>query len=201
MSDYRLPCDHDDPAYRDELDQILRLKISPEGIEERRYYFERYARIARRLPRGYIKKIVWDEAGGYPSHAWGYIQYSPRPYHQGYGCDGTTDRNIHLIGLTLCDRLGLDYPALHRLAYPDLPAQAGSEDWGLTLRHDSALLTETLIPHALSRDSLRLLLYDLYQINNRSFVEVLETAFEECGYPAQDWSDHEERLRPAMFRI
>lgn len=199
MSDYRLPCNPEDPAYREELNQILRLEISPEGIQEQLQYFERQACIARRIPNGYIKKTVWDAAGGFPPHAWGCVLYSPRPYYQGYGCDGTTDDNIHLIGSTLCDRLTLDYEALHRLAYPDLPADQESRSWIRALRHCEALMSETHLPQDLSLDTLRLLLSDLYQINNRSFVEVLEPAFVERGFPVDDWSDHEDRLRPAFF--
>lgn len=72
-----------------------------------------------------ILHIVWDKAGGYPEHAWGFQQWSVRPFVLGYGCDGTTDGNIHYIALQLCEQLGLDYIELYEQAY----VETGDESW------------------------------------------------------------------------
>lgn len=200
MSEYRIPCTPSSAGYRQECDALRQTEQSMESIEDWLSTLALKARIACRLPHGYIKKIVWDEAGGYPPHAWGYIQYSPRPYVQGYGCDGTTDNNIHLIGITLCQHLNLDYYALHREAYPKEGSQSDTDHWTTTLLHDQSLREETLLPQQLTLDALRLLLSDLYQINNRSFVDVLEQAFHDCGYDVSDWHTHEDRLRPAWLK-
>ena len=148
---------------------------------------------ARRLPNGYIKKIIWDEEGGYPEHAWGYVQYSPRPFRQGYGCDGTTDENIHMIAAVFCERLGLDYIAIYKEAYPD--SSDGIERGMANLLNDEESRQETIIPESIGIDELRLMLSDLYQINNRSLVEVLEERLLDKGFDVQEWHLEEERLR------
>ena len=148
---------------------------------------------ARRLPNGYIKKIIWDEEGGYPEHACGYIQYSPRPFRQGYGCDGTTDENIHLIAAVFCERLGLDYIAIYKDAYTD--SSDVKEQSMANLMNDNEIREETIIPESIEIDELRLMLSDLYQINNRSLVEVLEERLLDKGFDVQEWHLEEERLR------
>jgi len=52
----------------------------------------------------WIKKIIWK----LPKHSKGYIELTIRPYYQGYGCDGTTDSNIHLLSYILL-LTGRDY--------------------------------------------------------------------------------------------
>ena len=148
--------------------------------------------LARRLPNGYIKKITWDADGGYPEHAWGYVQYSPRPFRQGYGCDGTTDDNIHLIATVLCARLGLDYISLYKQAYP------GDDDvecWITGLLANNEIHQETIIPEHTGCDELILMLSDLYQINNRSLVSVLEESLMDKELDVRGWYLEEERLR------
>jgi len=132
-----------------------------------------------------LLKITWDEADGYPEHAWGYVQWSPRPFTQLQGCDGTTDENVHLIAKIFCSQLGLDYPALWEQAYAWRdPQEPSPGDW---LRGDlndepwASIRTETVIPE-LSEQALRNLLHDLNDINNRSIRTVLEEQFERLGY-------------------
>ena len=141
------------------------------------------AESASRMPGGYVKKIVWDAEDGYPEHAWGYVQYSPRPYRQGYGCDGTTDENIHLIAATLCGRLGIDYAAAYAEAYPADTAPDEAKAWVADMLADPRLAGETAIPKGTGKKTLSLALQDLYQINNRSLVEVLEEKFRAAGKP------------------
>ncbi len=116
-------------------------------------------------PGSWIKKIVWDKEGGYPEHAWGYTQYTLRPYRQGYGCDGTTDLNIHLIAMTMAEREGIDYLDIYRRAYPE---ENGDLAWIADLRSDAVTASETVIPEKNSNVAWRLALEDLHQINNRS---------------------------------
>lgn len=128
--------------------------------------------------------ITWDEAGGYPRHAWGYEQWSVRPYEQGYGCDGTTDCNIHLIGRHLCSKLGLDYKELYTEAYREHDGDGFDSEWLDDLGRYEA---ETILPE-LSQRSLKLLLHDLEQINNHSLLRVLEEEFTRLSYDVTGWS-------------
>lgn len=157
-----------------------------------RKLFREAERFARLLPSGYVKKIVWDEQTGHAPQSWGVVQFSPRPFRQGYGCDGTTDSNIHLIATILCSRLGIDYERVYAEAYPDTTVEPG---WTDRLVADVALREETIIPAAAGRDELLLMLSDLYQINNRSAVAVLEERLVERGFDVEDWYVEEERLR------
>jgi hypothetical protein len=113
----------------------------------------------------WIKKIVWKT----PLYSIGYVQWSPRPFMQGMGCDGTTDGCIHLLGKIYCEKLGHDYIDLYRAAHssPDCDAS-----WIKDLERFSK---ETVIPKTIDP---RLLLEDLYQINNRSLCELLSKLFD-----------------------
>lgn len=163
-------------AYQDELASV---QSSTETAE----WLARVAESARQMPGGYIKKIVWDAKDGYPEHACGYVQYSPRPYRQGYGCDGTTDFNIHLIAATLCGRLGIDYASAYAEAYRPHTTPNEARAWVAGLLADQSLAGETVVPKGVGRQALSLALQDLYQINNRSLVEVLEEKIRTAGRP------------------
>ncbi len=135
-----------------------------------------------------ILKIVWDQDGGYPEHAWGYVQWSIRPYEQRYGCDGTTDLNIHLIALRLCESLGLDYVDLYERTYAEHDGFEYGDSW---LRHRTptdweSIEAQTIVPEP-SEQALRNVLYDLGEINHHSLVRVLETEFTKRGYEVTDW--------------
>ncbi len=161
-------------AYQDELASVAQHKQLARRLAD-------VAEAARQIPAGYIKKIVWDKEDGYPEHAWGYIQYSPRPYRQGYGCDGTTDGNVHLIAATLCGRLGIDYAAAYAEAYrSDTPLEE-AKAWVADMLADERLAQETVIPRGAGRTALSLALSDLYQVNNRSLVEVIEEKLRAAG--------------------
>ena len=60
---------------------------------------------------------------------------------------------------------------------------------------DQDLLAETLVPEEASLDSLRLMLSDLYQINNRSLVAELEPLPQAKGFDVRNWWQEESRLR------
>jgi hypothetical protein len=110
-----------------------------------------------------------------------------------YGCDGTTDENIHLITAVFCDRLGLDYIAIYKEAYPD--SSDGIEQGMANLLNDVEIREETIIPESTGLDELKLMLSDLYQINNRSLVGVLEERLLDKGFDVQEWHLEEEHLR------
>lgn len=148
-----------------------------------------------KLPEGYVKQIVWDEEGGYPSHAWGYVQYSPRPFKQGYGCDGTTDENVHLIAALLCKKLSIDYAAVFVQADPDEDSYSEICNWIDGILADAELLAETLIPEEVTADVVILMLSDLYQINNRTLVAALEPHLKAEGFDVGFWWLQEQRLR------
>jgi hypothetical protein len=123
-----------------------------------------------------LLRVVWDEAGGYPEHAWGYTQWSLRPYEQWYGCDGTTDANIHLIGWRMCDALGLDYPALYEQAYDDeAPCWLRGFDF-------APYEAETIIPPAPIDEVLRGMIHDLHEINNHSLANLLFDTLARLGH-------------------
>ncbi len=135
-----------------------------------------------------IKQIVWDEAGGYPDFSWGYIQWSLRPYEQRQGCDGTVDLNVHLIGLRLCEELGLDYQALYEQAY-----RGDREEWDASWITDlewDEVQAETIVPE-LSEQALRYFLFDLSEINNHALIDVAADAFTKLGYNVENWWEDE----------
>lgn len=153
-------------------------RLAPTYLQER---MKQYLEEGKK--RQYLR-IIWDKADGYPDHAWGYIQWSIRPYEQRYGCDGTVDPNINLIGLRLCEQLGLDYKSLYRRAYLEHDGNRYyEEDW---IDYLSEFEGETIIPE-LSERSLRSLLNDLQSINMPSMIGVLKTEFERLGYSMANW--------------
>lgn len=151
---------------------------------EYRHDVPEYVRQQAKAENKKVKKIVWDYESGYPEHAWGFVQWTCRPYSQGYGCDGTTDLNIHLIAIELCKKLNLNYQELYNQAYDELDEWLDEMDW-------KKVRKETIIPDQVNDYTLRLLLYDLNEINNRSICELLEDVFESMGYDVADWWDDE----------
>lgn len=163
-----------------EIASYRRQAAAKDAVARDLAWLRQLQRAATALPGGYVKKIVWDKEGGYPEHAWGYVQWTVRPFVQGYGCDGTTDGNVHLVALTLCAMLDIDYRRCYREAY------AETEDaWIEALRGDLALVAETLLPIEPSLDAITLMLSDLSQINNHSLVTVLAEALLARGWPVE----------------
>jgi len=183
MSVFTIDCNPESDSFLSELSNIDKMVQSIDN-EFASWFFQCAAK-AMSFSGGYIKKILWDAEGGYPEFSHGTIQYSPRPFIQGYGCDGATDENIHLIAVTLCQKLGIDYVAAYVQAYnPD----DDTINWIKSLPNDRALMEETILPENAGPEELGLMLHDLYQINNRSLVCVLEDALEERGIIVADWT-------------
>ncbi|MBM3130809.1 MAG: hypothetical protein FJ009_19555 [Chloroflexi bacterium] len=129
-----------------------------------------------------VLHLVWDKEEGYPQRAWGYEQWSVRPFRQRDGCDGTIGINVHLIGLRLCEQLGVDYAAAMDQAYAgqdcstegDWIRRMSPSDW-------QRIAHETEIP-LLSLQSLDNLLCDLGDINNHLLAALLQQEFKRLGY-------------------
>lgn len=159
---------------RSEKNHVNSLGISQESRQRISEWLDSCWKVAQTLPGGFIRKLTWDHESGHPEHAWGFVQYSPRPYRPGYGCDGTTDENIHLIAATLCNQVGIDYADAYFSAYAgEKHSIEDLRNWIGQLASDATLVSETIFPAA-DAEGLKLMLADLYQINNRSLVTELE---------------------------
>jgi hypothetical protein len=104
-----------------------------------------------------------------------------RPYIQGYGCDGTTDRNIHALANRLAEHHGLDYPSLLVRAYPGEFSPSDDFQW----LHDKDVLDETVIPNTVDAD---LVLSDLQAINNYTLSIEFGIALQKIGIISTDWT-------------
>ncbi|HPA02578.1 MAG TPA: hypothetical protein PLK29_10225 [Chiayiivirga sp.] len=193
MAEYKLT----PPMVRGEITARRRRGGQGSAVDRDVEWLQQLQRLAASLPGGYVKKIVWDREDGYPEHSWGFMQWTVRPFVQGYGCDGTTDRNVHLVALTLCGMLGIDYRRCYREAYADCDGA-----WIEALLDDAGLAEETRLPAEPSLDAIVLMLSDLGQINNRSLVSVLAEALEDRGWPVARYWDLEDaakaRVRAAI---
>ena len=123
-----------------------------------------------------ILHIVWDEEEGYTRDAWGFEQWSVRPYRVGQGCDGTIEESMHFVALHLLAKIGIDYRANYHEAYPE----ESLDGWP---RPDQLgwLAEETDFP-PLDVESLELLLHDLYDTNHRTLEDLLRTRLETLGW-------------------
>ena len=131
-----------------------------------------------------LLQITWDKEGGYLEHAWGFEQWSVRPYRLGYGCDGTTDENIHFIAWKVCEIVGIDYPALYWEAYQENLLDFGEWD---------RVAQETEIPDLENLTlTMRGILHDLNEINCRSVRDLLEDILEGLGYNMAEWWNYRE---------
>ena len=105
-----------------------------------------------------------------------------RPYVVGYGCDGSTDANIHYVAQKMTKALGFDYEEIYDKAYPDARGEGWIEN-DLSKTKDEALKTNqvkdtTIIP---KNATIQDVLDDLYDVNNRSLVTELEETFEKAN--------------------
>lgn len=145
--------------------------VNPEQLD-------RVVEQARRLPDGWVKYVHYEATRSNGDRRW-WASCSPRPYVQGYGCDGQTDECVHLLALTLARRLGLDYESLYARAYPDREMEPG---WTETLERAR---TETIVPDDI--DPL-LALDDLMDINNYALADVLGDELVARGLAPQNWA-------------
>ena len=130
-----------------------------------------------------IIRIVWDESH-IPEHAKGFVQWSIRPYRVTDTCDGTRDGVCFLMGLRLCERLGLNISQLFDKAYPKEAGYFADKD---NLAYLALLKDEVEMPKQINSVVLRQFLYSLRSMNHRSFADVLEAAFSDLGYDVSEY--------------
>ena len=184
--------------------EVARIKgagLSKESAQRNIERLKDLQKQAEAIPNGYVKKIVWDKEGGYPEHAWGYTQWTVRPFVQGYGCDGSTDENVHLIAAILCEKVGIDYADCYTRAYSDDGDLASNAKWIAELKAKASVKDETLLPDEVTADALVLMLSDLYQINNRSLVDVLEDELDTKGWNVRDFCSKEDEAKERVRAI
>lgn len=159
--------------------------------------------VASNIENGYVQVIHWKKELGAQESLDGYIQVTARPYKQGYGCDGTTDSNVHLIAKTVCEKIGIDYIASYEEAYCERVEKwlIEAKEWLNGLQKNDVLISETIIPEVITLDVLRLVLSDLYQLNYRILVEVLTNKMVEKGYLVEDFFNHEDELKSWKFKV
>lgn len=113
-------------------------------------------------------KITWDREDGYPEHAWGYIQWSVRPYRLGDGFDGTIDEYVHYLAKLFLESIGLNYFEIYDQAYADHDGDTTNmRDLPRTYGNDVA--DQIDIP-PVNKENFGKLLDELTDINNHSFV-------------------------------
>lgn len=157
-----------------------------------RYNFARRMAAANRFGRPFdLVKIVWDREGGYPEHAWGYIQWTVRPVWPGFGCDGTADAEHHARACQLLVRLGINADEVYSRAYADegrnwlpshsLQAVKPGEDY--------------ILPEGMpGMNEIRDMLYDLEQINNSSYLAGIVGELEKKGIEVPDYGEPSVRI-------
>ncbi len=157
------------------------------SFEDARCFIENNDLIERKIEQGKMLQNPWIKliTCEYTNTATGKVRRhwsaSLRPYIQGYGCDGTTDLNIHTLANRLAEQQGLDYPALMIRAYPGEFSLANDFQW---LR-DEIVLAETIIPKDINAD---LVLEDLQEINNYTLAMEFGIELYNLGVISTDWA-------------
>ena len=146
------------------------------------------------LSKSWIKLITHEYKNTKTGAIRRYSYTSVRPYVQGYGCDGTTDLNIHAIANRLAEQQGLDYPALWRKAYPFY----FYAKFDFSLFTDDVVLAETLIPQKIDAD---VALRDLEAINNYTLAMEFGIALHEIGAISTDWAETRRNLEMLKTQI
>ena len=145
-------------------------------------WIERKIGQGKTLQNSWIKLITYEYTNTITATIRRHCSTSLRPYIQGYGCDGTTDLNIHALANRLAEQHGLDYPALLACAYPDDFSRSDDFQW----LHDEDVLAETLIPKKVDAD---LALNDLQEINNYTLAIEFGIELQKLGVISTDWAE------------
>ena len=117
-----------------------------------------------------VMRHEWTEAFGYPPHAVGYVQYSPRPYTLWQGCDGSADGCLDYLTSCLLGKLDLRLSDMYKIAYP-VEAPYPEAD-----RLGALYAKQVVVPGSLTADVIAGLLHDLNDMNKRSLSNVIETS-------------------------
>ncbi len=144
-------------------------------------WIERKIEQGKMLQKPWIKLITHEYTNMRTGKTRRHWSTSLRPYIQGYGCDGTTDLNIHALANRLAEQQGLDYPTLLRRAYPADFSSAEDFQW----LHDEVVLAETIIPKDVNAE---LALKDLQDINNYTLAMEFGIDLYNLGVISTDWA-------------
>ncbi len=155
----------------EEADKFLK----PKGIRE---YYSKYR---GNISDGWIKLIVREYTNIQTGNIRRYWSKSLRPYRQGYGCDGTTDINIHTIANELGKRNGIDYQKFINQTFSK-PIASAYYNW----LNEGLVLPETIIPETIDID---LALQDLNEINNYTLSIEFGIALYKCGATLTNWEE------------
>lgn len=148
---------------------------------DKKDWIERKIEQGKTLQNPWIKLITYEYTNTITGKIRRHWSTSLRPYIQGYGCDGTTDLNIHALADRLAEQQGLDYPALMVRAYPGDFSLADDFQW----LHDEDVLAETVIPKYVDAD---LALKDLQDINNYTLAIEFGIELYNIGVISTDWA-------------
>ncbi len=155
----------------EEADKFLKKK----GIRE---YYSKYR---GNISDGWIKLIVTEYIDIQTGNTRRYWSTSLRPYRQGYGCDGTTDINIHTIANELGKRNGIDYQKFINQTFSK-PIASAYYNW----LNEGKVLPETIIPETIDID---IALKDLNEINNYTVSIEFGIALYKCGATKTNWEE------------
>lgn len=133
-----------------------------------------------------IYSKIWNEEEDIDAehHMYNYTQFSVRPYRLTYGCDGTTDNNIHYLGVLICKHFGIDYIEEYNIAYSERSDEERAEfkkyiDYIFTDKVEFDWIKKTtIVPEKINELIVTQLMHDLYEINYPSFVEQLIKTFQ-----------------------
>lgn len=136
-----------------------------------------------------LVKIVWDKEGGYPEHSWGYTQYTVRPVWPGFGCDGTTDNEHHARVSMLLSRLGMDADTVYRRSM----RKRGEKDFSWVPSDALKYVVpgkDFILPVGIpGQKEIQDMLYDLYQLNNRTYGDCIVEELEKRKIEVPDYND------------
>ncbi len=164
----------------------LSLEDAKQFIENDKYTELKIAE-GKELLDSWIKLITTEDQNTVTGKTGHYSSTSLRPYVQGYGCDGTTDLNIHAIANRLAEKNGLDYRSLLVRAYPNDFSLSNNFSW----LKDDVVLEETIIPDEIDAD---LALRDLEQINNYTLAMEFGIELYRLGVTSTNWEERKTTL-------
>lgn len=160
-------------------------KLSFEEAErfiEHNEYTEFIIKKGANLKNSWVKLITCEHRNRVTGEMRCYWSTSLRPYVQGYGCDGTTDLNIHTIANKLAEQKGIDYSLLLARAYPRDFTRSDDMSW----LKDNDVIAETIIPDKIDPD---LALQDLEAVNNYTLAMELGIELYRLGAVSTNWEE------------
>ncbi len=157
-------------------------------------YTDHIVEKGRKHPDSWIKLITTEHKNTVTGESRRYWSTSLRPYVQGYGCDGTTDLNIHLIAARLAKKHGLNYRSLLARAFPGEFTASTDRAW----LEDDVVIAETTIPEEIDPD---LALEDLEQINNYTLAMEFGIELFRLGVTSTNWEEIRKALEHMKKRM